>query len=72
VKNKKGHTIYSEPVKFGHPMVAHGKVYVWLSRRLFKARYRKGKVVWSQMPCIITAWIDRYAQVVDMNHQSLQ
>jgi len=71
-KNTKGQTIYWEPVRFGHPVVAHGKVYVWIPRRLFKSRYRKDKVMWVYMPVLILAFVDRYAQCVDMHHQSLQ
>ncbi len=70
-KNAKGQTIYSEPVRFGHPVVAHGKVYVWIPRRALKPRYRKEKIIWVNMPVVIVAFINRWGEPVDMHHQSL-
>ncbi len=71
MKNAKGQTIYSEPVRFGHPVVAHGKVYVWIPRRCLKPRYRKEKIIWVNMPVLVIAWLNKYGDCVDMHHQSL-
>jgi hypothetical protein len=72
VKNKKGKTIYSEPIRFGYPAYATGSVLVWIPKRMFKAKHRKDKTRYGQMPVAMIAWINTDFECVEMVHQSLQ
>jgi hypothetical protein len=57
---------YEAPIYLGRPIFGTGKLRVYLP----KVRYKK-KVLWCEMPVLVTGWM-WHGEVVDMTHHSLQ